>query len=187
MLLLVVCNKYLNIKGWIHFDFATKRVNMGEMKDWVDYLDTLYYDIEHESGLSSVEKLYQRVKAEGVYELSRKQIVQYLQKQDTYTLHKPIKRTFPRNRVLAIAIDEIWQLDLCDVQALSRYNKGYKYILTCIDVFSKFAWARPLKNKRGKTILNAFRSIVNSGQKRAPMRVQTDEGKEFLNSHVQDS
>ncbi len=54
---------------------------MGERQGWVDYLNTLYCDIEHESGLSSVEKLYQRVKAEGVYKLSRKQTVQYLQKQ----------------------------------------------------------------------------------------------------------
>ncbi len=84
-----------------------------------------------------------------------------------------------------LAIDEIWQIDLCDVQALSRYNKGYKYILTCINVFSKFAWARPLKNKRGKTILDAFRFIVNSDQKRAPIRVQSDEGKEFLNRDFQ--
>lgn len=120
------------------------------------YLETLYYDIGHESGLGSLEKLYQWVKDEGVYKLSRTRIKQFLQTQDTYTLHKPIRRRFPRNRVLAISIDEIWQIDLCDVQSLARYNNGYKYILTCIDVFSKFAWARPLKNKKGETILEAF-------------------------------
>ena len=59
--------------------------------------------------------------------------------QDTYTLHKPARRNFKRNRVIVGGIDEQWQMDLADMQSLKEYNDGYGYLLVCIDVFSKYA------------------------------------------------
>ena len=67
--------------------------------------------------------------------------------QYVYTLHKPARRHYKRSRV--IVIDAQFQADLVDVQNLSRFNKGYKYLLTCIDIFSKHAWVVPLKTKQG--------------------------------------
>jgi hypothetical protein len=66
-----------------------------------------------------------------------------------------------------------------DLSSLSRYNKGYKYWLTCIDVLSKYGWAIPLKTKSGKEITDAFAKILKSG--RIPKKLQTDKGTEFLN------
>ena len=80
-------------------------------------------------------------------------------------------------------IDDQWQADLVDLQSLSKYNDGYKYLLTCIDIFSKVAWAVPLKSKTGKEITAAFQSIIKNGRK--PFYLQTDEGKEFLNTNLQ--
>ena len=59
----------------------------------------------------------------------------------------------------SLGIDYLWQLDLVDLQKFSKSNKGYKYLLTCIDVFSKHAWVRPLKTKEGNSVLKAFRKI----------------------------
>ena len=65
----------------------------------------------------------------------------------------------------------------------TRFNKGYKFLLTCIDVFSKFAWVVPLKNKSGETLVNGFQSILDFG--RSPEKLQTDKGTEFLNRNFQ--
>ena len=78
-------------------------------------------------------------------------------------------------------IDAQFQEDLVDVQNLSRFNKGYKYLLTCIDIFSKHAWVVPLKTKQGQELVKAFQTILSSGRK--PNKLQTDQGTEFLN-HV---
>ena len=80
-------------------------------------------------------------------------------------------------------IDEQWQADLAEVGLIADKNQGQRYILTVIDIFSRFAWARPLRNKKGETVAEAFRDIFNEG--RIPKRVQTDQGREFENWHVQ--
>ena len=81
-------------------------------------------------------------------------------------------------------IDEVWTSDLADLQGWSKFNKGYRYLLTVIDVFSKYGWVVPLKDKKGETVASAFKSIMKSGRK--PNRVWVDKGKEFYNKHVKD-
>ena len=101
---------------------------------------------------------------------------------DTLTdeLHKPMKRKFEKRQVFARNVDDIWAADLVDMQYYSRTNKGFKYILMIIDVFSKYGWAIPLKNKSGAETVRAFTELWNSGQK-APKFLWTDKGKEFIN------
>ena len=96
-----------------------------------------------------------------------------------YTLHKPLRRHYKRSRVIVPFIDAQFQADLVDVQSLSRYNKGCKYLLTCIDIFSKYAWVVPLKTKQGQELVKAFQTILSSGCK--ALKLQTDQGSEFLN------
>ena len=69
------------------------------------------------------------------------------------------------------------------MNAYSKENDGYKYMLTCIDVFSKYAWVRLLKNKSGLEVANAFASILAEG--RVPQKLHSDRGKEFFNKHFQ--
>ena len=66
---------------------------------------------------------------------------EFLRAQDAYTLHKPIRRKFPRRKTVSLGIDRIWQLDLADLTNISRYNDNYKFILTGIDFFSRYAFA----------------------------------------------
>ena len=80
-------------------------------------------------------------------------------------------------------IDDQWQADLLGISSLARFNKGYKFLLTCIDVFSKFAWVVPLKNKMGESPNNNFQSILDLG--RSPKNLQTDKETEFLNRNFQ--
>ena len=66
---------------------------------------------------------------------------------------------------------------------MACFNKGYKFLLTCIDVFLKFAWVIPLNNKSGESLVNGFQSMLNTG--RSPEKLQTDKGTEFLNCNFQ--
>ena len=72
-----------------------------------------------------------------------------------------------------------FQADLMDLQRLCRYNKGHKYLLTCIDIFRKYAWVVPLKKKQCKELVKGFHIILSSGRK--PIKLQTDHGTEFFN------
>ena len=83
-------------------------------------------------------------------------------------------------------IDEIWAADLVEMQQFSKWNKGYKYLLMVIDVFSKYGWIAPLKNKKGETVAEAFESIFKKGNRRQPKMLWTDKGSEFYNKHMKD-
>ena len=98
-------------------------------------------------------------------------------------LHKSKRKNYPRRKIIVNHIDEIFAADLVEMQKFAKLNKGYRYLLTCIDIFSKFAWVIPLKDKKGITIKNALEKIFN---KRKPKFLWTDNGKEFYNKQVQD-
>ncbi|CAF1104621.1 unnamed protein product, partial [Brachionus calyciflorus] len=107
----------------------------------------------------------------------------WLLEQEPNTLHRPLRKKFVREKVILNGIDDLWQADLVDVSNISKENKEYKFLLTVIDVFSKFAWVKPLKNKTSESILQALTEIFKS---RKPDKLQTDKGREFLNKPVQD-
>ena len=95
-------------------------------------------------------------------------------------LHKPVRKHFKKRRVFSKHVDDVWAADLVDMQYYSHSNKGYKHILMIIDVFSKYGWAEPLKNKTGIEIIRAFSKIWGNGQK-PPKFLWTDKGREFTN------
>ena len=95
-------------------------------------------------------------------------------------LHKPITKTFKRRSILANHIDEIWSADLC---VMDTIDKGFKYILTVIDVYTRFCFAKPLKNKTGEVVKTAFEEIFNEWD-RKPKYLFTDRGTEFYNSII---
>ena len=142
-------------------------------------LASIYLDPSHPASFGGLDAVYRAVKEDGKSKISRKQVQDWLSQQDVYTLHKPARRHYKRSRVIVPGINAQFQADLVDVQKLSRYNKGYKYLLTCIDIFSKYAWVVPLKTKQGQELVKAFKNILSSGRK--PIKLQTDQGTEFLN------
>ena len=96
-------------------------------------------------------------------------------------LHKPIIENFKRRKVYSSFKDNIWGADLADMSLISKFNKGIKYLLCVIDLFSRYAWVIPLKNKKGGSIVEGFQSIFkNLGRK--PNKIWVDHGSELYNN-----
>ena len=100
-------------------------------------------------------------------------------------LHKPITRNFRKRRVISYGIDEIWAADLVEIQKFSKWNKGIKYLLMVIDIFSKYGWIKPLKDKRTESVSTAFDEIFKKS-KRKTEKLWTDNGSEFISKHFKE-
>ena len=107
-------------------------------------------------------------------------------------LHKPIIRKFEKRRVYSTFKDNIWGVDLADMQLLSKYNKGIRFLLDAIDFFSKYAWVVPLKDKKGISVVKAFQIILKQSNRRVkstsaqhvkPNEIWVDKGSEFYNAY----
>ena len=99
-------------------------------------------------------------------------------------LLKPIIRKFKKRKVYSSFRDNICGADLADMQSSRKYSKGIKYLLCATDLFSKYAWVIPLKDKRGISIVNAFQKIISEGRK--PNKIWVDQGFEFYNNSFED-
>ena len=98
-------------------------------------------------------------------------------------LHKPIIRKFKKRKVYSAFKDNNWAADLADMQLLSRYNKGIRFLLCVIDIFSKYAWVVPLKDKKDISIVKAFQIIFKkSNSSKKPNEIWVDKGSEFYNT-----
>ena len=118
-----------------------------------------------------VYKFFEKKSAgNGVAMLQNQQLVE--------ELHKPIIRTFRKRRVYSSFKDNIWDVDLEDIQLISNFNKGLRFLLCIIDNSSKYAWVIPLKNKKGVTIVNTFQKILDDW-KRKPDKIWVYQGSEF--------
>ena len=96
-------------------------------------------------------------------------------------LYKSIIKNFKKRKVQAAFKDNIWGADLADMQLLSRYNKGIRFLLCVIDIFSKYAWVVPLKDKKGISIVKAFQIIFKKSN-RKPNKIWVDKESKFYNA-----
>ena len=96
-------------------------------------------------------------------------------------LHKPIIRNFKKRTIHSRFKNNIWGADLADMQLLSKFNKGFRFLLCVIDVFNKYAWLVPLNNKKGLSVVNAFQKILKESNKK-PNKIWVDIGSEFYNN-----
>lgn len=145
-------------------------------------LESLYYSLKSPVSFSSKDALLKTARAKDK-SVTKQDVEKWIGAQLSYTLHKPVKLNFKTRPVMVYDIDEQWQLDLVDLSKLSRYNYKYKYLLVCIDVLSKYGWIEPLKSKSGSELKEALQKVLMRDQ-RQPQTIQTDKGKEFLNSLV---
>ena len=100
-------------------------------------------------------------------------------------LHKPITRNFRKRRVISYGVDKIWAGDLVEMPQYSKWNEGIKYLLMVIDVFSKYGWIVPLKDKKTESVSLAFDHIFKKS-KRKPEKLWTDKGSEFISKHFKE-
>lgn len=97
-------------------------------------------------------------------------------------LHKPARKNFPRRQTVLKGIHDLYQADLVEMIQHSKLNKGFKYILTVIDCFTKVAHAIPLKDKTGASVTRAMQQILSKVNNKVK-NLQTDDGTEFFNSN----
>jgi len=152
-------------------------------------ISDLYYD----EGSPAVFSTLRKLRAAAVVESKKKGKPQtfvatraWLEEQDAYTLHRPVRKRFARNPYTVTNVGDVWECDLFDVKSYAKYNDNFRYILSIIDVFSKFHYLIPVN---GPAVTAAFRSIFDDKPKllsRRPVFVRTDKGKEFLNKDIQD-
>src|SRR5271170_7970464 len=151
----------------------------GELSTVKDAYETFYYDPSAPGSFGGVDGLHRQLR--GVK--TREEIRDWLTGQTTYSLHKPVRRRFKRNVILVHGVDEQFQADLADMSMLAKQNDSVTFLLTCVDVLTKYAWVIPMQNKSAVSTLNAFEKIFSE---RKPVKLQTDNGKEFENSVIRD-
>lgn len=139
----------------------------------------VYYDPSQPEGFAGAAPLKKRFKSSKAVTVKK-----WLAKQPAYSLHKPMKRRFPTRKYKTSGLNDLWQMDLMEMIPYSRINGGYKYILTCIDVYSRFARAEPVKSKTGNSVAEAVKKMLADEKDHPPTNIQTDLGKEFYNKHV---
>ena len=122
-------------------------------------------------------------KAEGSGIVNNKENMQLAEE-----LHKPIIKKFKKRKVYSSFRDNIWGADLADMQLLSKFDKGVRFLLCVIGIFSKYAWVVPLKDK-SINILNTFQKILKESERseakskgRRPNKIWVDKGSEFYNN-----
>ena len=150
-----------------------------------EVLSKIFHDFKDPGSLGGGERVLRRSRQLHVPVVTRQTVQEYLRSEQAYTLHKPTRRRFTRNQTYVAGIDAQWQADLADMQGIARQNSGMRYILTVIDVFSKFPWAIPVNSNDAKAIMAVFKQVLTAANLRHPRRIQTDKNKEFFNSDFQ--
>lgn len=147
-----------------------------------EYLKRIYTTPQHPASFSGPEKLRQVTQKEGLFNISRSDIRKFLETQDTYTVNRSVRRRFKRNKVIAHGVNDQFDIDLCDVSRLARFNSNVRFLLVAVDVFSRFALVRPLKNKTAASVESALECIFKGDH--VVRRVRSDRGAEFTNARI---
>ena len=142
-------------------------------------LSQLYSDPKFPGSFGGVERFYREVKKK--YPVTRRQIKDFIKSQNTYNLHKQIRKPREYRRVYTHGINDLWQADLLDLQKFKDENKQYRYACFVIDVFSKRLWVKPLKFKTAAVLTKALALLIMMNR---PKKLQCDQGTEFFNKKV---
>ena len=140
--------------------------------------EKLGQDLPRKSKQEALEKLY--VPQTKVKERQNKNTERRERQQLADELHKPFRKPPQYSKVSFRSKDNIWNADLIIV---SKPDAGYKYILTIMDGYTRYAWTVPLKDKKGETVANAFKDVMKKSN-RKPNKLWVDQGKEFYNQHM---
>jgi len=205
--------KVSDVEAKVHDPFSMENFHPDAIPALVKKtLEDIYYDHAHPAGFSSPQKLYLAAKKK-LPHISQRQVRRWMSTQRTYGLTRAVYRNFKRRKIVVRGLAHQYQADLLDmggrtkreihddlgeeaegVTAPGLKNDNNKrdddsneqkgdFLLTVIDCFSRFAQAVPVKSKSGPHVLEGFEKVFNNMG--IPKKVQTDDGKEFFNQHVQ--
>ena len=144
-----------------------------------EILNEIYYNPESSGSFGGITKLYRAIQADGRIDISRHRVKKWLYEQDVYTTHTSTFLTFPRRRVYASAIDELYDADLAELPGrFPRANQGTKFLLVVVDVLSRYLFVEPLKFKNAENVIRGFDKIFKKSS-RVCSRLRTDKGGDF--------
>jgi len=141
-------------------------------------LKRLYLNKKFAGSYSGAKTFFENLDEKTQKRTNPQKSLKVLQHIKAYAQNSPALRKFRRRRVFVHGIDDQWGIDLADIPKLAPYNDGFRYIFICIDVFSKYLWAIPLKAKKSTETVHALQSIIDSSG-RKPGRINCDKGTEF--------
>src|SRR5277367_2713347 len=128
----------------------------------------VYYEPESTGGYGGVARLRQ------VADAGKSETDEFLKRKRTYTLHKPARLRFSTRPYKVAGIDQQWQADLVEMIPYERVNDGYRYLLTVIDLFSRFAWAKPIKTRLVKKSRGPFKKYLTQAVNVSVYRLMMD-------------
>ena len=147
-------------------------------------LEQLYYHSKGDAAYGTAQRLFREAKKQ-LPDLKFKQVELWLRRQVAHTRHKQPRLHFRRRKTLFLRQNDCFSGDLIDCASLATYNRGYSYIYTNVDNFSRRLFLRKLKTKTGKEVAEAFLSVIEENNGIAPLKYWTDEGKELINPSMQ--
>lgn len=140
----------------------------------------LFYGLEKPSAYAGPQVFVRQTKKK---KISDKDALTWLCEQDAYNLHKRLRKNFQRRSYNVTNINDLWEIDLMDLKSLKHNNNNHTFVLVAIDVFSKYAYAEPMKSKSGDDASKAFSAILRRTNGCLPITVQSDRGREFVNKN----
>ena len=149
------------------------------------FLKSLYYNVKQPTAFGREEILWKNIRLHDK-NITRKQLKERLSQQDVYTTHQRVIRRFPRLRIVTKGLNDLWDSDLMDVSNLAKHNNGVTFIGIFIDVFSRYLYAVPMKNKSTKETLKAIKQVLKDAFPNQPEKICTDAGKEYVGREVED-
>jgi hypothetical protein len=160
---------------------AKRRRSFSESK-WRRLWD-LYTNPDEPGSLDGVNGLYRAAKQRWA-DVSRRDVEQFLSSTEVYTLHKPARKRYPRARIVVWGLNYLWQIDLAQLSNLSKWNRGYKFVLVAVDGFNSRAMFEPLHRKTASLTTEAMERIFRRVGA-SPVYLASDMGTEFFNSKFQ--
>jgi transposase InsO family protein len=169
-------------------------ISVSHLNNKVDEIENvmneIYYNPSNPGSYGGIDRLLREVNryySENKKEkkIPRHVVEKFLSSQDAYTLIRPARRRFPRNPYLVKGKGYQFASDLMDLSQFSEQNDGYKWLLIVMDIYSRYVFIRPLRNKSGLSVLQALKSIIEESNLH-PQKFETDLGGEYWNKHVRD-
>lgn len=145
------------------------------------FLKKAFYDPSSPASYYGVEKLFKYAKEEGVRGITRGKIKKWLKKEEPYTMYRQSRKKFPRNKIIVQGPNQEWDIDLMDMTDFQPENDDNRYVLMVVDLFSRFAYTVPLKNKTADSVVKGLKTVF---EKQKPVWIRSDKGGEFVNAKM---
>ena len=148
---------------------------MGKPKQLTSLLKKIYFDISQPGSFGGIQRLLKQVRSQTTKSVSEEDVRKFLEAQPAYTLHKPLRKKYPRLRFDVDGPEVQLQADLIDYHSIQDANDGFRYLLVIVDCFSRKAWVEPLRTKSALDVLAALKRVFER-LGFVPQKFQTDSG-----------